>query len=58
MEIERELKIQTGSREEYIPHEELAEISRYLINKHKEALTALANAESIEDGMKYITLNS
>ena len=29
---------------EYIPHEEIVEVTRYLLDKHREAFIALANA--------------
>ncbi len=37
----------------YIPDDEVMSVSSRLIEQHIKALTALANAESIEDGKKY-----
>ncbi len=41
---ERLSEIQTDDREEYISHEEVVEVTRYLLEKHREAFIALANA--------------
>lgn len=38
---------------EYIPDEEVMSVSSRIIEQHMKALTALGNAESIEDGKKY-----
>lgn len=37
----------------YIPDDEVMSVSSRLIEQHIKALTALGNAESIEDGKKY-----
>lgn len=38
---------------EYIPDDEIRSLSEYFLEKYKRAFTALANADSIEDGKKY-----
>ncbi len=41
---EKNFVTQEDEKYEYIPHEEVVEISRLLIEKHREAYEALANA--------------
>lgn len=46
--VEKELDVQDIAHEkcEYISHEEVAEATRYFLEKHREAFIALANAQA------------
>ena len=56
---EKDIDIRPLVHEEYeeADFEELMKISDRLIKQHMEAYTALANAESLEEGREYIKLN-